>query len=176
MRLSCRRVSSSRCATHIPKAPPRVSCINGSPSLWMASHRSKTASEARTHSVAKRDLQSCRCGDGECHRSSAASRHEAGNVDRHTRAFKRHALTLWLALGRCCQGALAVTLGELASGLQLLRASVDNRRGRVPVFSLHRGCRSGSLWPQLQGFRRPRSGRRSNRTLRRALAKLPRVN
>jgi hypothetical protein len=27
-------------------------------------------------------------------------------------------------------------------------ASVDNRRGRVHAFSLHRGCRSGSLWPR----------------------------
>ena len=54
----------------------------------------------------------------------AAAEHYVGMLLDHS---TRHSLTYWRAYGRCHQGALAITRGDLNAGLRLLRAGFDER-------------------------------------------------
>ena len=49
----------------------------------------------------------------------------------------RYALTFWAARGRSCKGALAIRRGDVATGLPLLRAGLDElREARSAIFGL----------------------------------------
>jgi hypothetical protein len=54
----------------------------------------------------------------------AAAEHYVGMLLDHS---TRHSLTYWRAYGRCHQGALAITRGDVNAGLRLLRAGFDDR-------------------------------------------------
>src|SRR6202043_4131795 len=49
---------------------------------------------------------------------------------------RRHRLVLWRAYGRCHQGLLSIKRGDIATGLRLLRASLDEIGGPEFAFFL----------------------------------------